>query len=124
MKQLKLIEYTFGYTGKYCTKVARFLHTVQVGLEEGYPICCVAHFSFDYANDYKVAPALSRGSIRRSPDSTYVPCIFHKRRHPLWEPYEKYGRKYGQLKLFEAPPTKSASDVYYLSMMSKFKRAH
>jgi hypothetical protein len=67
-------------------KVRRFVFIFCQGIYFRYPLCCVLRFSFEHIfldgkefllDDFKRLAA-ERGSVRRGPNSCYVPCnIFH-----------------------------------------------
>lgn len=104
---LERVENIFGRTGKRLIRVARFLWYVRMGRENGYPICCVLHFALDRVQDKQILSAVERGGIFDGTPYVYVPCRFHKGRHPYWTPWDGQGG-YGknQLKLFQLKPTK------------------
>lgn len=70
-----------------CLRCASFLYYLRTGKEFNYPTCCVLHFAWDAAR--KKPPALRRGSVRISATMEYVPCAFHKGRHPKWKPFRR-----------------------------------
>jgi hypothetical protein len=95
-------ELIFARIGKWAYKIARFLWHFRTGKENGYPTCCVIHFSWDMIQEPKRYPAVERGSIFDNTPQVYVPCGFHKGRHPEWAPWDGVGGKHkNQLRLFQ-----------------------
>lgn len=61
----------------------------EAGRRHGYPLCCVLHF-VAAAPFGVLGQAVRRGGCREvRPDGslkTWVPCHYHKGRHPAWRP--------------------------------------
>lgn len=110
MKWLHRLERLIGHTGNRMHAIANFLYYFRIGLEYGYPVCCVIHFSWDTIRGNP--PALRRGGIHKpGEEKVYVPCIFHYLLgHSDWEPF--YGRHRSQLQLFKSPQTKKANSAF------------
>ena len=70
-------------------RVRRVIFHIRRGKENKYPRCCVLHFVLDNAW-HSSSCAMRRGIINRTivEEDVYVPCLFHKKRHPLWEPWD------------------------------------
>lgn len=97
-KLLLALEFLFRHAGRSLYRIARFLYYFRVGKENKYPTCCVLHFALDgvFTNRY---PAVRRGSIFDGTPYVYVPCGYHKGRHPEWAPWQDEPRR--QINLFE-----------------------
>lgn len=65
-----------------------FLYEFRRGRENGYPLCCIVHFSLDMIRG-KRGMAIRRGVVYRGTPKVYVPCHFHKGNHPHWEPVKQ-----------------------------------
>lgn len=111
MTVLEKLEKVCARIGRKFLRIASFSYYLRTGLGYEYPICCTLQFAWDVSDlrhqkrSFRNAngPAIKRGSIlagvrENGEKKLYVPCSFHKGRHPGWEPYHK-GSRY-QLRLF------------------------
>lgn len=99
MKVMYRLERIFYRCSKMLFYPYSFLWYFRMGKKNRYPTCCIVHFAWDGARQ-KRGMAVRRGIIFVSEKSSYVPCWFHKGRHPEWAPYERFPKPRNQLKLF------------------------
>jgi len=90
LKTLYVLEKLFYWPARTVMSVSIFLYYLRVGIIYGYPLCCVLHFSFEGAIGGN-KQAIRRGIVDLAEDKGYVPCFYHKGRHPKWEPVEDQG---------------------------------
>lgn len=87
MDLLRKLERLLKFVGKRTWLVGSFLYYFRMGKENGYPTCCVLHFSFDRVRDKDILSAVERGGIFDGTPYVYVPCWYHKGRHSHWTPW-------------------------------------
>lgn len=101
MKILHRLERIFRFVGKRMWLTGSFLYYFRMGKENGYPTCCVLHFTLDRVRSKDIWSAVERGSIFDGTPYVYVPCRFHKGRHPNWTPWDgTHGYHRHQMRLF------------------------
>jgi len=89
-KYLYLLEKVFFWPSRIVMGVAIFLRHLRLGLHYGYPLCCILQFSISRALGIHKLQGLRRGGVRLGPTKVYVPCSYHKGRHPNWRPHKQW----------------------------------
>lgn len=72
------------FIAKTLWRMEYFLRDLRRGLLYRYPPCCTLQFALGTALRVQ-HQALRRGCVVTD-DNKWVPCIYHKKRHPQWEP--------------------------------------
>lgn len=90
LRLLWLLEKLFYWPARPVMGVSIFLKDLRWGIYYGYPLCCTAQFAFGAAiGSGKLKMGLRGGGVHITATKVYVPCIFHRGRHPQWLPYSK-----------------------------------
>ena len=95
-----MLIWVFKRISRFSYRVHIFLWYFEKGMQNDYPLCCIAHFSWNAADPkfkkigprgQAMGPAVYRGAVHIHVDKVYVPCWFHLhiRRHPNWRAYQE-----------------------------------
>ena len=99
LKILYRIEHRIGRIGNRIIYAAQFFRYLRLGIENGYPKCCVLDFAVGGWQG-KHDMAMRRGSIFDGTDEVYIPCRFHVGRHKAWRAWNEDDVPWTQLRLF------------------------
>lgn len=90
LKLLWALENFFFWPARIVMGVAIFLKDLRWGIYYGYPMCCVLQFCFQRATGIRPKQGLDRGGVRIAEGRVYVPCSYHKERHPNWRSHAEW----------------------------------
>jgi len=88
LKFLHILELVIFIPSRIVLGVALFLRSLRFGIYYGYPLCCNLNFSLGYAFG-PIKHGLRRGGVHITEEKVYVPCRYHKGKHPCWVPHSQ-----------------------------------
>lgn len=85
------LEQFFFWPARIVMGVAIFFKDLRLGIHYGYPLCCVTQFAVGHAIGVS-RQGVRGGGVELTPTKVYVPCIYHRKKHPRWVPFYKQHR--------------------------------